>query len=451
MLWLCIRLPRLAHEALASVAHRAAGAASAAIERAAIERLAAWAYQWTSLVSYHLADEPLLWLELGASRALFGGHAALLAKLEAELTQLGYSHVCALAPSPSGAALLTRVEAPAGMRTPRQRCAFTLQQLRARLEPLPLSLLALPETILDALQSAGLRCIGQLLALPAAAIARRFGPETSLYLQRLCGAASDPRCAWRAPSIYRARCEFDAEVHQTSALLFPLQRLLLEFQGYLRGRDCSVLRFTLEFEHRRHPAGSVPIGLSAPARDAAQFLLLARERLQSVALAGPVSALILQALEFTAPAIVQADLFGSDAQRLEQLQLLLERLRARLGESRIQGLQNRADYRPERAGERAWDLRVPRPQHRPPHEDRQDAGPGAPAGLPVRPCALLTSRQRIETPPKLLSGPERIESGWWDGGDAARDYYVARAADGARLWVFRDLRHGGWYLQGLGV
>jgi len=116
-LWLCIRLPRLAHEALAATAPRAAGAAAcaagrsvdpAAIEHAAMERVAAWAYQWSSLVSYRLSDGPLLWLELAGSRSLFGGHDALLARLEAGLTQLGYSHACALAPSPTGAALLTQ-------------------------------------------------------------------------------------------------------------------------------------------------------------------------------------------------------------------------------------------------------------------------------------------------------------------------------------------------------
>ena len=52
-------------------------------------------------------------------------------------------------------------------------------------------------------------------------------------------------------------------------------------------------------------------------------------------------------------------------------------------------------------------------------------------------------------PRELLAGPERIESGWWDRTDVARDYYVARAEDGARLWVFRDLANGAWYLQGL--
>jgi len=90
-LWLCIRLPRLAREAFAE-------------ERCALERLAAWAYQWSSLISYapsgEVSCEPLLWLELGASCALFQGHLALLAAIESELAQLGLSHVCALAPSP---------------------------------------------------------------------------------------------------------------------------------------------------------------------------------------------------------------------------------------------------------------------------------------------------------------------------------------------------------------
>jgi protein ImuB len=434
-LWLCIRLPRLAQEALAVVTHQAAGAAAtaatrtvdrAAIEHAAMERLAAWAYQWSSLVSYRVSDGPLLWLELAASRTLFGGHAALLAKIEAELTQLGYSHACALAPSPAGAALLTQAE--------QQRCVTTRVQLRARLEMLPLALLALPEDVLAALHSAGLRCIGQLLGLPAAAIARRFGPAASLYLQRLCGAASDPRPAWRLPATYRARFEFDAEVHATTALLFPLRRLLLEFQGYLRGRDCAVLRFRLEFEHYRQPASGVTIGMSAPAHDAAQFLLLARERLQSLVLPAPVNALHLQALEFTAASVLQADFFGGDAQQLQQLQLLLDRLQARLGDGQVRGLRQQADHRPERS----WRF-VP-PQQWTASPDRQAA---------ARPCTLLQNPRRIRPPALLLSGPERIESGWWDGADVTRDYYVARAGDGARLWVFQDLAEDAWYLQGL--
>jgi len=54
---------------------------------------------------------------------------------------------------------------------------------------------------------------------------------------------------------------------------------------------------------------------------------------------------------------------------------------------------------------------------------------------------------------QLLSGPERIEAGWWDAGLAERDYFIAQALDGALLWIYRTrlpLSAGaqGWFLQG---
>ena len=53
----------------------------------------------------------------------------------------------------------------------------------------------------------------------------------------------------------------------------------------------------------------------------------------------------------------------------------------------------------------------------------------------------------------LVAGPERIEAGWWDGGYAARDYFIAQDNEGALLWVYRfrrapEVGEVGWYLQG---
>jgi protein ImuB len=51
---------------------------------------------------------------------------------------------------------------------------------------------------------------------------------------------------------------------------------------------------------------------------------------------------------------------------------------------------------------------------------------------------------------EIEEGPERIESGWWDGGDVQRDYYVARTPAGTRLWIFRERRApAGWFLHGV--
>ena len=54
---------------------------------------------------------------------------------------------------------------------------------------------------------------------------------------------------------------------------------------------------------------------------------------------------------------------------------------------------------------------------------------------------------RLELAPER----ERIEAGWWDAaGWARRDYFVARAASGERLWVFRELEgERRWFVHGI--
>jgi len=51
---------------------------------------------------------------------------------------------------------------------------------------------------------------------------------------------------------------------------------------------------------------------------------------------------------------------------------------------------------------------------------------------------------------KLQHSRERIESGWWDGQDIARDYFIAESASGSRYWIYRELDgERRWFLQGL--
>ena len=46
----------------------------------------------------------------------------------------------------------------------------------------------------------------------------------------------------------------------------------------------------------------------------------------------------------------------------------------------------------------------------------------------------------------LLAGPERIESGWWDGAEAQRDYFIARTGESSLAWIYRE--QGGWFMHG---
>ena len=427
MIWLCILLPRFALEALAPNGARA--------PLLALETLALWALQWSSQVSHGTATDgsAMLWLELGASRQLLGDHDTLRARIAASLSSLEYTHRLGVAPTPQGAALLARAAIPTA--------ATTRVQLERQLAPLPLQLLALPTEHLLALHSAGLRRIGELLSLPAAAIAQRFGPATTLYLQRLRGEAPAPLHMFQPPSQFTSGCTFSDPITDTTALLFPLQRLLAGLQGYLRSLDRAVQRYTLCLEHHRRAPTRLTMGLTRPGRDAAQMLALARERFAATVLVAPVHGLSLEAHELLQPLVLQHDLFSRALQQAEQLQQVIDRLTARLGSTAVQTLCDVADHRPERA----WRMT-------PATASAPASGPATVASaqsLPQRPCWLLPEPQRIDAPRELLAGPERIESGWWDGTDVARDYYLARGVGGAQLWVFQDLRGGGWHVHGL--
>ncbi len=67
----------------------------------------------------------------------------------------------------------------------------------------------------------------------------------------------------------------------------------------------------------------------------------------------------------------------------------------------------------------------------------------------LRPSWLLSTPQPLREEGLLtLAGPERIESGWWDGGDARRDYYRVQTATGQQGWAFRALTGGPLLLHG---
>jgi protein ImuB len=177
----------------------------------------------------------------------------------------------------------------------------------------------------------------------------------------------------------------------------------------------------------------IQVRLASPSRDAERLAQLLRERLANARLHQPVEALELEAESFAPLHGSTRGMFGDAAGDAEDWARLLERLRARLGHDAVFGLAAQPDHRPEHAWRRIepgeWD-------------PREFRAPGP------RPTWLLDTPRRLEPGEfELIAGPERIESGWWDGDDARRDYFIARLPDGALAWVYRETEE--WRLHGL--
>ncbi|MEO7150414.1 MAG: DNA polymerase Y family protein, partial [Burkholderiaceae bacterium] len=365
------------------------------------------------------------------------------------------------APTAQAAALLARIH-------PRLDCA-DLAATRAALDAAPVWLLGPGREHWEALQGMGLKTLADLRQLPRAGLARRFGEGLLDELDRAHGERPDPREAIVPDETFETRLELFARADTTEQVLHGAALLLARLAAWLAARHAYVRQFTLLMQHeprwrkddRTPTATELAIALAEPSRDPAHLLVLLRERLGRLQLAAPTLELHLRADRTVQRAAPNSELFPTPHCEREGLVRLIERLQARLGAAQVQRLAGVSDHRPERASVlHAADLAAAaRPA--------SGAAPADPASVPsaVRPVWLLAQAQALPerqsrplldgAPLQLLSGPERIESGWWDGVPAERDYFIAQAPDGALVWIYRARlpltapeTARGWFMQG---
>jgi len=346
---------------------------------------------------------------------MFGGFVGFKEKLTAGLGQLGFPYSLAAAPTARAALWLARGEGEPLEALPVEATCFDIEFLR----------------------SIGITTVGALRQLPREGLAQRCGAGMLQDLDQALGAAPEVRTFFAPPPRFEARLELPAEVTHAEGLLFGAQRLLAQLAGLLAARHEGIRAFKLVLRHESRST-TVEIGLASATRDAGRLAQVLRERLARTALAEPVTAIRLEAGDFAPLQGTSAGMFGDPAGEAEDWARLVERLRARLGHAAVCGLAAQPDHRPEHAWRRVepgeWDPR-----------ESQAPGP--------RPLWLMDAAKKLgENQFVLLAGPERIESGWWDGDDARRDYFVARLQNGALAWVYREAGCSStydWYLHGL--
>jgi len=437
------------------------GQADARRDADALTSVAHAALAFTPMVN--LSPPAGVLLEVQASLRYFGGLAPLLARLQVTLAPLNHRLRCVIAPTAQGAALLSRVQ-------DRLHCADR-PALQQALDAAPTWLLGAGQVHWDTLQGMGLRTLGELRRLPRAGLARRFGEALLEELDCALGDRPDPREPVILPSVFCSQIELFARADTTEQVLHGAQILLARLVAWLSAQHAFVCRFSLLMKHEArwghsHAVTVLDIALAEPSRDPAHMLVLLRERLAALQLPAPTLELALESDDISHRPPPNAELFPTPQSEHAGLTRLIERLQARLGREQVQRLVPVADHRPEWAtlaqpAEPLW-LR---------QREAKVAGGERPRTLPgqslaiTRPLWLLPQPQPLQERQsrplldgqvlQVLAGPERIEAGWWDGGLAERDYFIAQTAEGALVWLYRarlplPVAGGskGWYLQG---
>lgn len=429
-------------------------------EAAALAEVATLLLAFTPQVS--LAHPNAIVAEIEGSVRLFGGLAQLLAMLVERVESRGYVARMALAPTPTAALLLAR----AGHAQPVPRRTA----LPDVLAPLPLALLDFEPQTLATLAAAGITTFGAAQALPRAGLARRFDQRVVDTLDRALGRAPDPRQPYEPPPRFERKLALPAPIDNVEALGFGVNRLVSELAGWLLARGLGVVRMSLALVHERYvrdrgtPPSIATFRLGAPARAPAHLHSVLRERLARVTLPAPVEAIVLTSDETAPLAGRNLGLLPEDEADAVVVPLV-DRLRSRLGDDVVTVLAALPAHRPEYATtvETAPDARrqPPRSGARPARardaarasQKQPDASADAPRPLWLLDEAKILSGALEAAPWILRDGPERIESGWWDGRDLRRDYFVAETPHGGIVWIYRDHRYGTddgeWFMHGV--
>jgi protein ImuB len=320
---------------------------------------------------------------------------------------------------------------------------------------------------LDVLERVGCRNWDDLLRLPRAGVARRFGAPLLQALDRARGHAPDVYQWQVLPESFDETLELDALVTHAPALMAGAQRLLVPLQAWLLGRQRGLcaLKLVWQLDKRRDvaPSGELVIRTGQPAQDLHHLARLMAEQLAQQRLPAPVHSLRLQSLETEAlsdSAAATGSLLMAARQQGDSALELVERLSARLGPDQVQTWQARADHRPEQM--QCW-VSAQNTIKSIANNVRSSCAGGIndikiegmtealyPTWLLPEPVKLATVGNSPVYQGRLvrLAGPQRLEAtGWLLANDtdglrgkppAIRDYFIYRSLQAGLLWIYTE-------------
>jgi protein ImuB len=347
------------------------------------------------------------------------------------------------------------------------------------LAPIPVASLEPSPELAATLQRWGIRCIGDLAALPASAVGARLGPEGVRLVRRARGEDAHPLVPRALPLHFEEGVDLDFGIETMEPLTFVLRGVLDRLTARLavRGLVCGDLRLSLRLATRGRDERTVTV--AAPSNDVKALLALVRLHLEAHPPPAAIDGLRVVAVpERLRPA--QLDLFRPSGPAPARLAVTLARLAAICGADRVGAPAVADTHRPDACGVTAfappqeWKGAGGQGEHSRGAEEQGSRGAeeqgsrgagGQGGGIPVAlravrpPCAVevFCERDRPEFVRGMdfagrvvhAAGPWRVHGDWWSDGRYARDYYDAQLSDGCVYRLYCDLVTRSWFVDGV--
>jgi protein ImuB len=396
------------------------------------------------------ADNGVTYLDVEGSGALFESEPQLAQTLSLRAEKVGLAAQVGVAGSKIAAYLAACNGGGVTVIPPNEEWAY--------LAPLPVSLLSPSAALSATLARWGIRCIGDLAALPASAVATRLGPEGLALVRRARGEDEQPLLPRPAPLQFEEHIELDYGIATLDPFGFVLRGLLDRLTARLsvRGLVCGDLRLALGLTTRGRDDRTVVV--SAPSNDVKALLTLVRLHLEAQPPAAAVDTIRVSAVPERLRA-VQLDLFRPNGPAPERLATTLARLTALCGADRVGAPVAVDSHRPEAYGIENYGVKGPlTPNPLTPNPLSSSPSPPLPLALrairPPQPLEVHYDRGRLDfvraegVSGRVVScaGPWRLSGEWWHDGAFARDYYDVQLSDGGVYRLYQD--HGQWFVAG---
>jgi protein ImuB len=451
-------------------------------DAATLDRIADWCDRYTPLIGLDPPDG--LSLDISGCAHLFGGEDGLRRDLIRRLAAQGFHARAAIADTPGWAWAIARYGAPHSAHSRvsgnPESCGNTLMRGsgsplsrgRAELVSLPLAALRIDPQIAAPLAQAGLKTIGDVIDMPRAPLAARFGQDFVRRIDQAFGREDEPIVPRLPVPSFLVEQRFAEPIGREDDVLGTIVHLAQELGRAMERHGKGARRLQTALFRTDGKVARIDIGTSEPLRDPVRIRRLFLDRLAVIGdEADPgfgFDVIRLSALAVEDFDAVQTGWAGGDPTR--EIAHLVDRLMARFGPERVQRLIAQDTHIPEFAS-------LPVPAHlrqqtqAAPHDFTQDSQiPARPIRLFERPEPIEANAQVPDGPPVQFKwrrvthdvahaeGPERIAMQWWrdDQGRAlTRDYFRVESRQGARVWLYREGIYAAgqalprWFLHGL--
>ncbi len=463
-------------------------------DRRLLDAVADWCDRYTPLVGLDAPDG--LVLDIAGCAHLFGGEAAMCRDILARLTAQGLQARLAVADTVGCAFAIARFGGA---------ILVAPGEMRHAVAPLPVAALRLaPETVV-ALAELGLKRVADLIDLPRAPLAARFGNILVRRLDQALGREDEPITPRLPVPSYVAEQRFPDPIGHERDVLGTIARLAARLGAAMERHQDGARLLQVALFRTDNKVYRIEVGTGTPVRDAARIVRLFGDRLAMIGDACDpgfgfdMVRLAVLAAERSEP--VQGGLVHSgfahgrfmpggfgDPDDAAEFCHLIDRLGARFGLRRVTRLVEQDTHIPEFAVA-ALPAHAVRTQSTPPSlaraarmgtastgsvaraaaspllrqeqerekEELDSLSPSRPVRLFGRPEPVEAVAEIPDGPPArfrwrrvlhevaVAEGPERIAMEWWrdaDGHALTRDYFRVESREGLRVWLYREGLYG---------